>query len=449
MGKKILCALFVCVFLLLSMTLSLGILAAGPSEAGANERLSKAPVLMDEDGKLNTSYLSEAAGWINDHFFLRQELISLNNWLKANVFATSGTDDVLLGKDGWLFYGSTLDDFTGRDPMTQRQLCSAANNIALMAEYARSQGREFAFMIAPNKNSLYPQFMKDYGAVSEVHDAHRLQQLLEQMGVSYIDLFAVLGEADKEAVAPLYFAHDSHWNEMGAALAADVINARFGKTSSYYQRTNFSYPIRYTGDLYEMVYPAFADTEDSWFYSGEALEYEFTSKATQPDSITLLTGSEETGSLLVYRDSFGNLLYPYLADSYGSVRFSRATSYDLTQEGEYVLIELVERNLRYLITYVPVMESPVRDIALPENASGTAQIQSKPKSKAPEGWCLWQGELPVQPDDFAGVHVACGETVYGAFCLENNGYAVYLPENEVPDALAFIVDGNMQTFTIQ
>lgn len=449
MGKKILCALFVCVFLLLSVTLSLGILAAGPSEAGANERLSKAPVLIDEDGKLNTSWLSDAADWINDHFYLRQELISLNNWLKANVLATSGTDDVLLGEDGWLFYGSTLDDYTGQNSMTQRELCSAASNIALMAEFAENQGREFAFMIAPNKNSLYPEYMKDYGVVSDVHDAHRLQQLLEEMGVSYIDLFAALGEADETAIAPLYFAHDSHWNDMGAALAADVINARFGKESSYYQSTNFSYPIRYTGDLYEMVYPAFADTEDSWFYSGASLEYEFTSKATQPDSITLLTGSEETGSLLVYRDSFGNLLYPFLADSYGSVRFSRATSYDLTLEGEHVLIELVERNLRYLITYVPVMESPVRDITLPESASGTAQAQSKPKSKAPEGWCLWQGELPAQPDDFASVYVACEETVYEAFCLENNGYAVYLPEDVTPDALAFIIDGNMQKFTIQ
>lgn len=445
--KKIISLIFVAAFLLLSVTLSLGILVAGPSEAGANEVLSKTPELQDKDGNFNTDFLSDVSAWVNDHFFLRQELISINNALTASLFQTSGEDSVILGSNGWLYYASTLDDYTGLNGMTSRELYSAAKNIALMAEYCQSQGRDFRFMIAPNKNALYPEHMPDYGVKAEVHDAHRLQQLLGDMDVPYIDLFTVIAEADTTSLGPLYFAHDSHWNDMGAALAADTINAQFGVESSYFQSTNFSYPIRYTGDLHEMVYPALEDTEDSWFYSGP-LNFEYASKATRPDSITLLTESEKEGSLLVYRDSFGNLLYPFLADSYGAVRFSRSTSYDLTQQSDHVLVELVERNLDYLISNVPVMESPVREIQLPVETSGTGEAALQEKAKAPEGWKLWKGTLPETPDETSAVYVTCNGTVYEAFCLEENGFAVYLPEGQTPSTVSCTVGEAVLTYEL-
>ena len=448
MKRKIISLIFVAAFLLLSVTLSLGILVAGPSEAGANEVLSKEPILFDEDGNFNTDILSDVSTWVNDHFFLRQELISVNNAMTAALFQTSGEDSVILGSNGWLYYASTLDDYTGLNAMTDWELSAAAKNIALMAEYCEDQGRDFRFMIAPNKNSLYPEHMPDYGVKAEIHDAHRLQALLDEMDVPYIDLFTVISQADETALAPLYFAHDSHWNDMGAALAADTINAQFGVESNYYQSTNFSYPICYTGDLFEMVYPALEDTEDCWFYSGPALEYEFTTKATKPDSITLLTASDNEGSLLVYRDSFGNLLYPYLADSYGAARFSRSTSYDLTQEADYVLIELVERNLRYLISYVPVMASPIRDVAVPQTASGTATAALQAKAKAPEGLQQWKGTLPGTPDGGSAIYVSCGGAVYEAFCLEDGGFAVYLPEGQTPSAVTGTFNAEVLTYEL-
>lgn len=445
--KKVFSLIFVAAFLLLSVTLSLGILVAGPSEAGANEVLSKEPALFDKDGNFNTNILSDVSAWVNDHFFLRQELISMNNAMTAALFHTSGEDSVILGKNGWLYYASTLDDYTGLNGMTERELYSAANNIALMAEYCENQGRYFRFMIAPNKNSLYPEHMPDYGVKAELHDAHRLHGLLDELDVPYINLFAVIGEASVTSVSPLYFAHDSHWNDMGAALAADTINAQFGVESEYYQSSNFEYPYNHIGDLFEMVYPAFKDREDSWIWCG-VREYEFTSKATRPDSITLTTSSDNPGNLLVYRDSFGNLLYPYLADSYGAVRFSRSTSYDLTQKSDHVLIELVERNLHYLITYIPVMESPVRDVQLPEAVSGTVEAALQAKAKAPEGYKLWKGTLPGTPDAGSAVYVSCNGTVYEAFCLTENGFAVYLPEDQNPTVVSYTAGGVETTYEL-
>lgn len=419
--KKVLQISFIVLILTMGLVLSAGIIVSGPSQPGANEKLSATPALHNKDGSWNDNYLSDTATWFSDHFFLRQELISLNNRISAVLFQTSGEDSVIMGKEGWLYFHSTLDDYTGQNPMTDKELSAAAHNLELMALYCREQGKDFVFIIAPNKNSLYPQFMPDYGVVAGEHDARKLLSRLNNTPV--IDLFTAFGNESEI----LYFKTDSHWNSKGAALAADLINQKFGKETAYFT-ASYSCTNDYTGDLFTMVYPAFAGNEPQPHYGGK-LDFRYASKATKPDSITLLTESDKDGSLLVYRDSFGNLLYPFLADSYGAVRFSRSTSYDLTLEAEHVVVELVERNLDYLITYLPVMPSPVSTVSLPEQIDGTLRITLNARANAPQGCKQWTGICDYEAGDT--IYVITQSGAYDAF-QTRDGFGVYLPENDIP-----------------
>lgn len=439
MKKKILSWIFTVLVLLMSVTLTAGILFAGPAKAGANEVLSKTPQVTDKDGKLNDYVLNDTASWVNDHFFGRQELISAHNMAVSSLFQTSAADDVIFGSDGWLYYAPTLSDYTGTDTLSHAQIQQIVNNLALMQEYCEGQGRSFAFMLAPNKNSLYPDHMPNYGVCNTSANARLLMDELDATGVNYIDLFAVFEEQQEV----LYFAHDSHWNSKGAALGADSVNAAFGVGSDYFG-ADFTKTEGHQGDLYEMLYPAFADTETNPVYGG-TLEYTFAGKATQPDSITLLTESGKGGSLLCYRDSFGNLLYPYLADSYGACRFSRSVSYDLTQEGDKVLIELVERNISYLYTNLPVMPAPQRELTLPDSG-GTVALECK-SVKSPEGMFKVTGSLPAEPEADTAVYVICDGVAYEAFQLENGGFGAYVPEEA--DGVAFWSAGSLQFYTAE
>ena len=437
MKQKVCLTLFIGLFLAISLTLSIGMIFAGPSQAGANELLSAAPKWQDSDGTINREYLADLSKWIGDRFFLRQELITLDNALTAGVFGTSGNDKVIAGKDGWLFFSNTLADFAGTENMTPRELYSAAKNLELMNRFCQSQGREFAFLIAPNKNSVYAENMPSYGVTAEQTNAGELMALLKEMGVETVDLFTALENIQE----PLYFAHDSHWNSKGAALGADLINQVLGVESSYFS-ADFSQSEPHTGDLFQMLYPAAQDTERNPVYGG-TLNFRYTSKATKPDSITLQTEGSGQGSLLVYRDSFGNLLYPYLADSYGKCYFSRSAVYDLTREGDYVLIELVERNLRNLIAMknLPVMPSPSVAAQLPQRESGTAMVTVS--SKALEGLKLVSGTLPQTPDTESDVYVVCGGKTYEAFLLAENGFAAYVPEDAQVQHLVYAINHQM------
>lgn len=443
MKKKLLYGGFLAVILAMGLALSVGVLFFGPSQAGANEKLSPAPVLIEKDGKLNNRFLSDAANWLGDHFYGRQELISVNNRLSALLFGTSGSDSVILGHHGWLYYGSTISDYTGENTMTDRELFCASNNLRLMASYCESRGIDFAFMIAPNKNSLYPENMPGYGVVSTLHASQKLHRLLDEMEVPYVDLFAAF--RDQEEV--LYFATDSHWNSKGAALGADLVNAAFGVESGYFSGAFSRSREPYTGDLYQMLYPAFSGTEYPPVYGG-TLHFTYAGKATRPDSITLLTKGQGDTNLLVYRDSFGNLLYPYLANSYSDARFSRSNTYDLTADTDHVLIELVERNLRYLITYPPVMPSPAVSVALPQASESAVEVTHAPKARAPEGCDAWTGTLP-HTENRSTVSLLWNGQCYQAFLLQEDAYTVYLPEGASPEALVIQNGETTQVYPIQ
>lgn len=188
-------------------------------KAVGNEQLASFPELRKEDGSFNTGILNEFSDYFADHFGLRHEMITLNDQLTGTVLKTLDSSSVLLGKDDWLFYKSTLADYTGAEPFTARQSYAAAHVLGLMQEYCEENGIGFCFTIAPNKNSLYGGQMPTRYTAASVRNAQLLQQQMEQQNVRYVDLFKTLSDHEEQ----LYYRRDSHWNMRGAQLAAQTL----------------------------------------------------------------------------------------------------------------------------------------------------------------------------------------------------------------------------------
>lgn len=313
--KKTLSLIFTVLFLAVCLVPGLGLLLTGGADAAANEILPAAPVIA-ADGDFNPDFLAETAAYVNGRFSFRLEGITAWAKLNAALFRTSTAENVLLGRDGWLFYAPTIHDYTGDAPMTARELYCAARTLYLLQEYAENRGGDFLFTAAPNKNTLYPEYMPARTRLGSVSDMDALYALLDEMGVSYLDLRDVFSQEAE----PLYFKTDSHWNAKGAALAADALLAALSRESDYFSGT-VSAGNTHRGDLYEMLYPAGKELEEDFAY---APGFSFTANTDNPDRVTITTESGVgTGALLCYRDSFGRNLYPYLAESFASAEFSR------------------------------------------------------------------------------------------------------------------------------
>ena len=426
MGKKFGYIGFIALMIALCLIPSLGMLVSEPEEAGANEVLALMPEPRDAEGNWNTQYLTQLKDYAEDHFFLRQSMISAWSALNADLLRTSISDGVILGRDGWLYYEGTLNDYTGTGLLSDREIYSAARNLALVKEYAESQGARFLFTVAPNKNSLYPEHMPSITVFSRERNAERLAAALEEQGVAYLDLFSVIGGEDET----LYFTRDSHWNSKGAALGADAVNAALGRTSSYFEGPFITRSV-HLSDLYEMLFPTGTWLEDDRVYSG-ALTFEYDAPIRSPENITIMTSKDGDGSLLMFRDSFGNLLYPYLADSFGSALFSRSTDYRLDfiaqRSAGYVVVELVERNLNYLVENVPQMPAPRREAPSAAASAGTVTLAVEPSNYVP-GHVRVSGVLPQEPDTGSNLCLLTGEGCYEAFQLSEGRFSLFVPES--------------------
>ena len=181
MKKKRFYIAFTALILLLCLIPSLGmLLPAQEGEAGGNQALSRAPALRDPEGRWNPKYLAQVQDYAGDNFYLRQEMITAWSALNARVFGSSITEEVVLGADGWLYFGDTLPDYAGLEPMSQREIFSAAHNLSLISEYCESHGARFLFTMAPNKNSLYPERMPGITPAAGPGNAERLA---EELGI--------------------------------------------------------------------------------------------------------------------------------------------------------------------------------------------------------------------------------------------------------------------------
>lgn len=415
---KLLCGL--CLALLLIPLV--GTLAFGPSDAVSNEHLAAKPRLW-RAGKLNADVLSETADYFAGRFFLRPALITANSAVQAEVFKESASEDVVLGKDGWLFYADTLDDFQGTNPMTGRELFCAARNLALLQEYCTQQGTAFLFVCAPNKNTIYPEYMPgQYRKSGDASDLDRLEQALTEQGVSFCDLRETLTGRGTRT----YYQTDSHWNGYGSYLACGEILQALGKEPAPADIAISSQA--HAGDLYRMLYPASSRTEAAPA-PAEVRAFAYLGDVRGADDQRIETQADSKGTLFMFRDSFGNALHADLAGQFSQAVFSRSMPYDLSQADtapDVLIAEIAQRNLRWLAQRPPLLPAPQRQ-APDWTLESQQEITVTVSESSFEGLSCYQGSFPETPDENAPVF-ACADGAWYEACLTADGFRFLAPE---------------------
>jgi len=420
-------------------------------------------------GRLNRDYLAQAGSYFEAHFAGRSQMITAESVLQARVFGVSATDQVVLGRDGWLYYAGDLDDYVGTAPLSDHALSNIAHNLALMQGYAESEGARFAFTIAPNKAGLYPQQMPSrYLKSPALTNAQRLVPYLAQEGVNYVDLFAA---------KPAYLLRDSHWNNKGALVGNNLLTSALGiddpiQPESWIARTD------HLGDLEEMLHPAAPQAELQYYLPGvndgpatTGRTWSYTSAAHAVDDDLVSTAGrsvEATGTLVMYRDSFGDALLPYLASETSDATFSKLIPYNALQisdEGaDFVIVERVERHIAYLAQSPPIMPSPLVELdttgAVTTGGAGAGGGQSGGGPGATQGantftqdtngpLTSFSGRLdPRMATSGARIYVSLqgsggAQKSYEAFTTSpstacDSGYLAYVPTQEIDPGVKMV-----------
>ena len=438
MSKK-----FAKIYLVIAMAVLLipfvGMTVAKTNWTTENKPLSEFPAFIEE-GKVNVDFLEECGTYFEDHFALRPHMVNLNAWIQDTFLNQAATDQVILGEDGWMYYEGAMDDYRNENQMSTRGLNNAVHNLRIMQSYVKSKGSEFLVMIVPNKSTLYKEYMPSYQWEGQGDgNLEKIQPMLEKAGIPYVNLLDTF-KAEEEV---LYFKEDSHWTNKGAALAYKTTMESVEGPYNILDFENMSYEVvpEHMGDLAEMLFPITGELENNEIYNYD-WKFDYVGDVTDNmDNWIETANPSQSGTLLMYRDSFGESLLPFMAESFEKAYFSRLVPYNMANLDEYepdvVIVERVERRISAFASEPAAMQGPnVKE----KDISETCETQTTMKFRANGPYWMFEGvvdEAYVQDDSQIYVQILDGEKVvgtYAAFHISNqmsdgtyndNGYMFY------------------------
>ncbi len=136
---------------------------------------------------------------------------------------------VIEGREKWLFYAldSSIADYQGTNLMSEnkmRRYLLKLNELHLLCE---EKGKRVYYLIPPNKEQVYPEYMPDY-PVQETYK--RLPRLVDYIRAnSGVRISYPLHELSVEkGICRTYLRNDTHWTNCGAYVGAQTLYQMMG-----------------------------------------------------------------------------------------------------------------------------------------------------------------------------------------------------------------------------
>lgn len=271
---------------------------------------------------LDTSQTEAIEEYLDLTLPARAAVVKAKSIIEMKLFHRSPNPDVVLGRDGWLFLAQSLEygcEGGDLEAVTQR--------IAELDAALDLQGGRLVVSMIPNKASLYPEkvdFANTGKAACSAENRGLLVSTLEATGV-YLDLMGPLSNASA-GPEPIYHSNDTHWNDLGAVLAAQaVVEGLTGEpTESWFVRGE---DREHIGDLTKLL--GLDEGISTPFYSLDRPD--LTTRRETNSRVRYGTDtyfSESTSDeafayrrVTVIHDSFGPFIKPYLVPLASRVDF--------------------------------------------------------------------------------------------------------------------------------
>lgn len=265
-----------------------------------------------------------------------------------NVNATR----TLVGKDGWLFLKDNLDGYLGREEQDESDILETAEKYIKLGETCKAQGMDFILLIAPNKMSIYGEFLPDYYEKSDEETIAQkvVMQMKENSDIPVLYPIDEMSRMRDEY--QLYYKCDTHWNEIGAFVGTQLVIEELGQegtklTASIIQEIPYEPHDTGLDDLANMIdmYTYFHDETDYKVTTNFDMDY----MANDSEGLFSNEAAREDKKVLLVGDSFRCAMMPALLSQYSEVYQIQSEYYDEslleTIKPDIVIYEVVEREL--------------------------------------------------------------------------------------------------------
>lgn len=362
-------AIFIVTFVLIIILPLLAMIVNPVLSTEENRNLSSKPVF-------STSKMFEYPKQFNEYFSdnlgFRQILTTIHSYLRFKLFnSSSQPHKVMVGKKSWLYSTDPeiAGDFRNITRFTDEELLEIQRKLEELHQWYEARGTKFYVIIPPSKYRIYPEFlprrfsMKPYPSkLDQVED-----YLKKNSKVTLITVHDELMKAKKDV--DVFYAHDTHWNFMGGYIGYQKImnyiiqDFPFMSTLRLDDSSKTFYALP-RADLAKILALHNFLLNDEWIFNVKSNsivkeckieEY----KTVNPLSKTICfeNNNNSLPRLVMYRDSFTNLLIPYLTHHFSRSVFLWTYDHSLEvyekEKPDVVIMEIVEYRIDKLLEKNP------------------------------------------------------------------------------------------------
>ncbi|MBD78779.1 MAG: hypothetical protein CL840_07655 [Crocinitomicaceae bacterium] len=301
--------------------------------------------------------------YVNDQMPLRNRLVKFKSLISLNWFSSSPfPKKVILGKDNWLFYNeeNNIETYRGDQLYTTEELQQLGKILEEKRNWLGQFNIDFYLMINPSKPEIYEEMLPSYlqrnpenrGKCGQVVD-----YLNANTGVTLVHAKENLLNAKKNR--QVYYSYDSHWNTFGARVAyaelIDAIRIKHPIIPPPMRVSDIEYHEELSDnfDLYKMLnLPGYTSTMRS---TPTKMKYASAVKIDKKDYAGVSISpsefyeqqSSELPKMLMFRDSYGDDLIPYLNCHFSRTTYIRSPLFFpnviKAENPDIVILEVTER----------------------------------------------------------------------------------------------------------
>ena len=306
-------------------------------------------------------YVGGLEAYFNDHFGFRSQLIHWHARWQLEFF-NIGRTDVMIGKEGYLYFDEVgmhmIEHYQGTLQFSPQELAALQQLHEYRRDWLAQRGIQYLFVVVPDKQSIYPEYLPSWLKAGRQHT--KLDQFVSYMHghstVMVLDLRPALRAARR--IAPTYYKTDSHWNFFGGYVASEeIIKALSGKIPGLAPLPLDSFELKKEklerGDLTTML-GVYAD-EDYFALLPKTNLPPLVETVQNPEfrvPTYYTCNTNASGSCVVFRDSFGPNLQPFLGYHFKTVGYfwgpgGFETNIIEKMKPDVVISEIVERHFNY------------------------------------------------------------------------------------------------------
>lgn len=317
------------------------------------------------------NFTDDLTTYVSENFAFRNVFFLTNSIFCNKFFQESALPEkVILGKKGWLYYNDlgSISDYRRMTQLDTNLMRYIATTFTIRRNWLAKKNIKFYILTAPNKERIYPDYMPSYIRIIDGLGHNSLDYIKKYLWE--MAKLEVIDPSDSLLVArrrrDVFYKTDTHWNTYGGFKGYQCLLNEISKDFSslkVFQDEQFTIQETFNneGDLSSMlglnnIYPR-KEYMMRFIDSNRKLDYNVPSEMILRYTNSIPDSSQRL-KLLLFRDSFGSYLVPFLNQQFAEtvIVWNYFFMNKLIEEEKPDIV--VFESLQRFLVYATTMQNP-------------------------------------------------------------------------------------------